>query len=98
VPRQLISYQHVNIEGQLVWGRRTCVLLSSTPGVPMANVSGVIEQLKTERERVHNEVAHIDAALAALGSSSKRTVSVASRRKMAAALLTTACKLSDTLP
>ena len=42
------------------------------------------EQLKAERERVH-ELARIDAALAALGSSLKRTVTAASRRKMAAA-------------
>jgi|HubBroStandDraft_1064217.scaffolds.fasta_scaffold1097751_2 hypothetical protein len=51
----------------------------------MANLSAVLEQLKTERERVNKEVARIDAALAALGSGSKRTVSAASRRKMAAA-------------
>jgi hypothetical protein len=50
----------------------------------MANLSAVIEQLKAERERVH-ELARIDAALAALGSSLKRTVTAASRRKMAAA-------------
>jgi hypothetical protein len=52
---------------------------------PMANLSAVIEQLKAERQRVHKEAERIDAALAALGSSSKRTVSAASRRKMAAA-------------
>jgi hypothetical protein len=49
----------------------------------MANISAVIEQLKAERERVHKEAQRIDAALAALGSDSKR--SAASRRKMAAA-------------
>ena len=52
---------------------------------PMANMSAVIEQLKAERERVHKEAERIDAALAALGSSTKRTVTAASRRKMAAA-------------
>jgi hypothetical protein len=51
----------------------------------MANMSAVIEQLKAERERVHKEAERIDAALAALGSSTKRTVTAASRRKMAAA-------------
>lgn len=51
----------------------------------MANMSAVIEQLKAERERVHKEAQRIDAALAALGSSTKRTVTAASRRKMAAA-------------
>jgi len=48
-------------------------------------MSAVIEQLKAERERVHKEAERIDAALAALGSSTKRTVTAASRRKMAAA-------------
>jgi hypothetical protein len=51
----------------------------------MANISAVIEQLKAERERAHEEIARIDAALAALGSSSKRKRTAASRRKMAAA-------------
>jgi len=51
----------------------------------MTNLSGVVVQLKKERERVRKEVARIDGALAALGSSSKRTVSAASRRKVAAA-------------
>jgi hypothetical protein len=41
--------------------------------------------LKAERERVHKEAQRIDEALAALGSSTKRTVTAASRRKMAAA-------------
>jgi hypothetical protein len=49
-------------------------------------VRAVIEQLTAERERLHKELARIDGALAALGSSSsKRTISAASRRKMAAA-------------
>jgi hypothetical protein len=51
----------------------------------MANMSAVVELLKKERERVHKELARIDSALAALGTSSKRTISAASRRKMAAA-------------
>jgi hypothetical protein len=52
----------------------------------MANLSRVVEQLKKERERVHKEAQRVDAALAALGSSSsKRTISAASRSKMAAA-------------
>jgi hypothetical protein len=55
------------------------------PGSHMTNLSAVIEQLKTERERVHKELQRIDAALAALGTSSKRTITAASRRKMAAA-------------
>lgn len=52
---------------------------------PMANLSAVVEQLKAERERVRKEAQRIDSALAALGSISNRTVTAASRRKMAAA-------------
>jgi hypothetical protein len=37
----------------------------------MANTSAVVEQLKAERERGHKQPRRIDAALAALGSSSK---------------------------
>jgi hypothetical protein len=55
------------------------------PGVSMVNLTAVIAQLEAERERVHKEVQRIDAALAALGSSSKRTVTPASRRRIAAA-------------
>jgi hypothetical protein len=52
----------------------------------MANLSAVIEQLKAEREQVHKEAQRIDAALAALGGGkSKRTLTAASRRKIAAA-------------
>jgi hypothetical protein len=54
-------------------------------GGPMANILAVIAQLEAERQRGKDELARIDAALAALGSSSKRTISPASRRKMAAA-------------
>jgi hypothetical protein len=49
----------------------------------MTNLSAVIDQLKAERERAHIEARRIDAALAALGTGSKRTA--VSRRKMAAA-------------
>jgi hypothetical protein len=50
----------------------------------MTNLSGVVQQLEAEWQRAKREVAGIDAALAALGSSSKRTVTAAIRRKMAA--------------
>jgi hypothetical protein len=40
----------------------------------MANLSGVVQQLKAERDRAAKEVEHLDAALAALnGSHGKRT-------------------------
>jgi hypothetical protein len=56
----------------------------------MANMSGVVQQLKKERERVQKEVQRLDAALAALGSissngSSRRTMSAVARRKISLA-------------
>jgi hypothetical protein len=53
-------------------------------GSHMTNLSTVVQQLEAERQRAKNELVRIDAALAALGSSSKRTITAASRRKMAA--------------
>jgi hypothetical protein len=56
----------------------------------MAHMSGVIQQLKKERERAQKEVQHIDAALAALGGissngSSRHTMSAAARLKISLA-------------
>jgi len=56
----------------------------------MAHMSGVIQQLKKERERAQKEVQHIGAALAALGGislngSSRRTMSASARRKISLA-------------
>jgi hypothetical protein len=56
----------------------------------MANLSGVVEQLKKERERVQKEVQRIDAALAALSSISSNglrphTMSAAARRRISLA-------------
>ena len=56
----------------------------------MGNLSSVVEELKKARERAHKEVQRIDAALAALGSSSngssrQHTLSAAARRKISAA-------------
>jgi hypothetical protein len=56
----------------------------------MANMSGVVQQLKKERERAQKEVQRLDAALAALGSissngSSRRTLSASARRKISMA-------------
>ena len=61
--------------------------LCSTRGVSMAHMSGVIQQLKKERERAQKEVQHIDAALAALNGissngSSRHTMSAAARRRI----------------
>jgi hypothetical protein len=56
-----------------------------------ANLSGVVQQLKKERERVQNEAQRLDAALAALrsvssnGSSRQHTMSAAARRKISLA-------------
>jgi hypothetical protein len=56
----------------------------------MANMSGVVQQLKKERERAQKQVQRIDAALEALGSvssngSSRHTMSAAARRKISLA-------------
>jgi hypothetical protein len=59
----------------------------------MANLSGIMEQLKKERERVERELSGLNAAIAAFvnvyaGSAKpkpKRKVSAKSRAKMAAA-------------
>jgi hypothetical protein len=55
----------------------------------MANMSGVVQQLRKERERAHKEVQRIDAALAALGSLSangtSRTMSASARRRISLA-------------
>lgn len=58
-------------------------------GPTMTNMSGVIQQLKAEQERVHKEVQRIDAALAALGVHSNgtrpHTMSAAARRRISLA-------------
>jgi hypothetical protein len=56
----------------------------------MSNLSGIVEQLKKERDRVERELSGLNAALAAFvnvyaGSRPKRRVSAKSRAKMAAA-------------
>jgi len=57
----------------------------------MGNLSVVVQQLRTERERAQSEVHRIDAALAALGSASSNgnrgghTMSAAARRKISLA-------------
>ena len=59
----------------------------------MTNLSGVVQQLRKERERAKKQIERIDAALAALGSlnfrgrgrGKRRTLSAAARRKIAAA-------------
>ena len=55
----------------------------------MGNLSGVVQQLRKERERAQNEVQRIDAALSALGSvssnGSRHTMSASARRKISLA-------------
>src|ERR1039458_3343012 len=56
-------------------------------GVPMQNMSAVVQQLKKERVHVQQQLQRIDEALAALGSSSNgaRTMSAAGRRRISLA-------------
>jgi hypothetical protein len=51
----------------------------------MANLSGVVRQLRNERERAQKHVERIDAALAALGGLNSRRSSKAAGRRMSAA-------------
>jgi hypothetical protein len=65
----------------------------------MTNLTGVVRQLQKERQRVHGEMERLNAALAALGSlgeiggkskasrahKGRRPMSIAARRKIAAA-------------
>ena len=57
----------------------------------MTSMSGVVQQLRKERERAQGEVQRIDEALAALGSTSpngslrQHTLSAAARRKISLA-------------
>ena len=56
-------------------------------GVPMKNMSVVVQQLKRERQHVQQQLQRIDQALAALGSSSNGTgkMSAAGRRRISLA-------------
>jgi len=56
----------------------------------MSNLSGIVKQLKKERDRVERELSGLNAALAAFvnvyaGSKPKRKVSAATRRKLSLA-------------
>jgi hypothetical protein len=57
----------------------------------MGNLSGVVQQLSKERARLENELHRVTAALTAFGKvyfsgvKSKRTMSVAGRKRIAAA-------------
>ncbi len=72
-------------------GTRKCLYSAMifSRGEPMANMSGVVEQLKKELERARKEVERYRAALVALGSSSsngsRRTMSAAGRRRISLA-------------
>jgi hypothetical protein len=71
--------------------RLSCYHLDSGRNHPkMGTMSGVIQQLRRERNRAQNEVRRLDAALAALGSvssnaASQHTMSAAARRKISLA-------------
>jgi len=55
----------------------------------MKHMSGVVQQLRAERERLQKQLQRIDEALAALGSGSlngsSRTISAAGRRRISLA-------------
>ena len=54
----------------------------------MGHLSGVVQQLKKERERAQKALTRIDAAIAALGSSGsngRRSISAAGRRAISLA-------------
>jgi hypothetical protein len=54
----------------------------------MKHMNAVVQQLRVERERVHQQLLRIDQALAALGSTSNgasHTMSAAGRRKISLA-------------
>jgi hypothetical protein len=54
----------------------------------MKHMTGVVQQLRREREHVHQQLQQIDAALSALGNNSNgasRTLSAAARRKISLA-------------
>ena len=58
-------------------------------GNSMANVSSILKQLKQERDRVERQLSGLNAALTAFanvyGSRKRRKMSVAARKKIAAA-------------
>jgi len=66
-------------------------MILSREGEPMGDLSGVVQQLSKERARLENELHRVTAALAAFGKvyfsgiKSKRTMSVAGRKRIAAA-------------
>lgn len=70
----------------------------------MANMSGVVQQLKKERERAQRQVQCIDEALAALeslssnGSSRQHKMSAAGRRKISLAQKARWAKLKAAKP
>jgi hypothetical protein len=67
------------------------LLQSGAEGESMGNLSGVVQQLKRERERAQKVVTRLDAAIAALGSSAsngsglRRPMSAAGRRAVSLA-------------
>jgi hypothetical protein len=61
----------------------------SSEGAKMANLSGIVEQLKRERDVVEKQLSALNAALTAFvgayGGTAKRKMSAASRRKISLA-------------
>jgi len=76
----------------LRWSLRLALIQFPTEGNFLANLSGVVQQLKKARARAEGEVQRLGAALAALGNLSGRsparkrlTMSAAARRKISLA-------------
>ena len=74
--------------GYLKAGVEPDIIYNPTGG-PMKNMSAVVQQLKKEREHVHQQLQRIDEALEALGSvrsnGASRTISAAGRRRISLA-------------
>jgi hypothetical protein len=67
---------------------RPCYYLRRGGNTKMGTLSGVVQQLKSEREQVQKQLQRIDQALAALGGSTNgtsRTMSAAARRRISLA-------------
>ena len=76
----------VRHSGRLVY---PAIISTEEESQKMGTLSGVVQQLRRERDRAQKEVRRIDAALAALGSVSSngasRTMSAAGRRRISLA-------------
>jgi hypothetical protein len=74
------SFRLVKIRTQSqMW---TVTLCYHAPGVPMENLSAVIQQLKREHHHLQQQLQRIDEAIAALGSSSNGTRKISAEGRL----------------